>query len=501
MNKKLIASLICVLFFGLSFTPAHANSDRYASSLGFSIDSQNSDYEVRSYSDDMELIYVDSAGQENGFVFVATDTINSDFLDYFVYYTTIAEFGCYNMETVFIGGDEGVRFTCDSEQMHQEFMSMHDIYNRVSQLPNDIGTYTMSFFTIDDQLYVVVTYGGNNNSDSELITQMYNSLIFGHDSQYAPQRSVTSEYPLITITSDNPEWSLFTSPVDSYYQRAQSIYGINTADPTRMLLVERLYGSLERRLPTDDYLYFRGLRIPESGIYRGAQIELIEKRDDFVINDNYRDVIKMVYRLNSTLDTNINLYLVGYVIRFKDYTHPDVFIGHGFIESDGSAYERTIADFENNVLRNVDIVITQHSNIDPPYIDILEGRQPGQLVKGESNSAVYLIDYKGLRYVFPNQAVYNSWYDDFDEVSTWSDASIAEHQLVGNVTFRPGSLMKIPSDPRVYVVSRGNRYRWITSEQDAARMFGNNWALQVHDTSEAYLIDYTEDQFRRGFGI
>jgi hypothetical protein len=114
----------------------------------------------------------------------------------------------------------------------------------------------------------------------------------------------------------------------------------------------------------------------------------------------------------------------------------------------------------------------------------------GGLIKG-SSAAVYFLGGDGKRYVFPNDKAYFSWYPDFSQVQTVSDATLASYPLGGNVTYRPGGrLVKIQSDPRVYAVSQGGVLRWISSESAANSIFGANWNKQVDDIADAFFINY-----------
>jgi hypothetical protein len=112
----------------------------------------------------------------------------------------------------------------------------------------------------------------------------------------------------------------------------------------------------------------------------------------------------------------------------------------------------------------------------------------GTLVKA-SQPAVYYV-YGGMRYAFPNEAVFRSWYDDFGSVQTISDEALAAFTLGGNVTFRPGtSLVKITTDPKVYAVEGRNLY-WVKDEMMAMLVFGANWAQLVNDVPDAFFTDY-----------
>lgn len=114
-----------------------------------------------------------------------------------------------------------------------------------------------------------------------------------------------------------------------------------------------------------------------------------------------------------------------------------------------------------------------------------------ELMKSEESSAVYAILDDGKRHAFPNEAVYRSWFrDDFSTVTTISADELSDFMLGSNVTFHPGTLLKIPSIPKVYLVSDENELQWITDEATAQSLFGEMWATQVHDLSESLFANY-----------
>lgn len=114
----------------------------------------------------------------------------------------------------------------------------------------------------------------------------------------------------------------------------------------------------------------------------------------------------------------------------------------------------------------------------------------GSLIKSASDSAVYYLQ-NGQRYAFPSEKVYFSWYADFSNVQTVSNAELAGYQLAANVTYRPGyRLVKIATDPKVYAVSRYGILHWISTEQIANGLYGSAWSANVHDVPDAFFTNY-----------
>lgn len=116
----------------------------------------------------------------------------------------------------------------------------------------------------------------------------------------------------------------------------------------------------------------------------------------------------------------------------------------------------------------------------------------GDVFRGEMASTVYYMGKDGFRYVFPDEGVFLSWFSSFDGVKMVSDREVAETQLGGNVTYRPGSrLVKIQSNPKTYAVDRGGVLRWIPSEAIAEETFGTDWFTTVSDIADAHFSHYT----------
>jgi hypothetical protein len=119
----------------------------------------------------------------------------------------------------------------------------------------------------------------------------------------------------------------------------------------------------------------------------------------------------------------------------------------------------------------------------------------GNRIKTATSKAVYYCGADGKRYVFPNDKTYFSWYTNFLDITTVSDATLAMIPLGGNVTYRPGvKMVKIQTDPKVYAVDHGGVLRWVTSAELAAGMYGSTWASKVDDISDAFFVNYTVGQ-------
>ena len=116
---------------------------------------------------------------------------------------------------------------------------------------------------------------------------------------------------------------------------------------------------------------------------------------------------------------------------------------------------------------------------------------PGDLVKCPDFSAVYYIGQLNDRWSFPNENIYFSWYNDFDDVKTISCSQLSDYQLAGSVMYQSGTrLVKMPSVNTVYYAEPFGILKAIDDEEQATNMYGANWADQVDDLSEAFFPAY-----------
>lgn len=121
----------------------------------------------------------------------------------------------------------------------------------------------------------------------------------------------------------------------------------------------------------------------------------------------------------------------------------------------------------------------------------------GDLVKVDGASAVYYLGDDMRLYVFPNEDVYFSWYNDFSSVVTISATELNSYGVPkANITMRPGTkLVKrpVPTAPEVYAVEPGGMLRWIDSEATAKTLYGDDWAKRVVDVTDAFFTNYLAD--------
>ncbi len=106
--------------------------------------------------------------------------------------------------------------------------------------------------------------------------------------------------------------------------------------------------------------------------------------------------------------------------------------------------------------------------------------------------AVYYYSEDGVRHAFPNEKVYFTWFDDFDDIAFVTTQVMSEISLGSNITYRPGQKMvKFQTVDTVYAVSLGGVLHAIATEEIAAELYGEDWNTKIDDISDAFYSNYT----------
>lgn len=123
------------------------------------------------------------------------------------------------------------------------------------------------------------------------------------------------------------------------------------------------------------------------------------------------------------------------------------------------------------------------------------GNNHGLTIKTVSEAAIYSIGCDGLKHLFPNQIIFKSWWQNFEDVSFVEKNTLDSDNLSDRVTIRPGTyLVKSSSDPKVYAVEPGAVLRWIPNEATAELLYGKNWNKIIIDIPGELLPDYVMGQ-------
>lgn len=105
----------------------------------------------------------------------------------------------------------------------------------------------------------------------------------------------------------------------------------------------------------------------------------------------------------------------------------------------------------------------------------------GTYMRGESWSTVYYV-HDGMRHPFLDSQTFFTYADDFDDVVEVEDDELANYTIGSPMLPKAGTvLVKVQSVNSVYVLEAGNTLRWLTSEDLAEELYGNDWADYVID--------------------
>jgi len=96
----------------------------------------------------------------------------------------------------------------------------------------------------------------------------------------------------------------------------------------------------------------------------------------------------------------------------------------------------------------------------------------------------------GTRWVIPREDIKASWNLASAAVTYMTGSKLSLLPLLGTVPYAPGTLVKVPDDPAVYVVTRSRVLRPIVSEVTAAKHFGREWVSKIKEIPSSWLPQY-----------
>ena len=120
----------------------------------------------------------------------------------------------------------------------------------------------------------------------------------------------------------------------------------------------------------------------------------------------------------------------------------------------------------------------------------------GDYIRSSYFSTVYYIQADGddlVRRPFMNAQTFFTYQDDFSSVKTVTDATLSTIDLGQPMLPNPGVvLIKIQSDPKVYAIDTdGVTIRWITTEDIATTLYGDNWNEYIIDIEATFFPRFT----------
>ena len=117
--------------------------------------------------------------------------------------------------------------------------------------------------------------------------------------------------------------------------------------------------------------------------------------------------------------------------------------------------------------------------------------EAGDFISSPSFSTVYYVTESFERRAFISSAVFFTYADSYDEIVEVTDATLTALDLGANMLPNPGVvLVKVQSDAKTYAVDENYDLRWITSEDVAIELYGDDWADYIIDIEATFFASF-----------
>lgn len=148
-------------------------------------------------------------------------------------------------------------------------------------------------------------------------------------------------------------------------------------------------------------------------------------------------------------------------------------------------------DSDGNVASGKEIsVIVSSGSIHISPGDFIKLGCSGNVLPNDPCTAVYYYGVDGKRHAFPNEKIFKSWFDDYDDLVIVSSNVMSDIQLGKNITFRPGKRLVKFSTKTVYAVSFAGLLRPIANAQIAESIFGKDWISLIESVDDVFYSNY-----------
>lgn len=115
-------------------------------------------------------------------------------------------------------------------------------------------------------------------------------------------------------------------------------------------------------------------------------------------------------------------------------------------------------------------------------------------VSAANRPGVYIVGADMKTYVFSTRSTYASWLDDFSSLKNITQTEFDALNLGGNVTVKPGSLIRFDNSDNVYVAVPGNKLcKLPTTVADAKALYGVDYEGRVLLIQVSFVGNYTVD--------
>jgi len=115
-------------------------------------------------------------------------------------------------------------------------------------------------------------------------------------------------------------------------------------------------------------------------------------------------------------------------------------------------------------------------------------------LKRSQKNVIFYYASNGLRYTFPekpDQPIFRSWFKDYDvtKIPEYDLDTLYKTELGGNVTLRPGTLVKTETVFETYI-SSGNGVLKKIPQEIIDQVYGSNWQDNVIEIPNFYFAQY-----------
>lgn len=111
------------------------------------------------------------------------------------------------------------------------------------------------------------------------------------------------------------------------------------------------------------------------------------------------------------------------------------------------------------------------------------------------STVVYLVS-DGQIWSVPDETVYFTWFDSWEDTVEVSPATIGvyleTYQNKGDLKMAPGTRVKATSSKEVYVVGSDYKLHWMTNETVANEIYGSDWNQNIVTLKDTYLWKYAK---------
>jgi hypothetical protein len=195
--------------------------------------------------------------------------------------------------------------------------------------------------------------------------------------------------------------------------------------------------------------------------------------------------------------TSCWLYVDGDKVATMNEDSTNYFTADYTFRDDGSysVYARcydSSGTYVTGTKRTVTVYSSGHSSSNANEGDLIKIACGSHPSANDTCKAVYYYGEDGKRHAFPNESVYFTWYNDFDDVIEISASDMSDITIGKNVTYRPGSvLVQFSGSSSIYAVEKKHTLRKYTSTSLLRTDYGSNYDDVIVTVPDTLYSNYT----------